>query len=144
MGYYSEVVLVVRKKYFKFPDNPNCEWARSCIREAKCNGEDVVILHLESVKWYDQFEGIQAFSSLMAEWDDIYLRGYDPDDLEDIKEAACQILDTGDIQRPPIYGFMRLGEEFGDISISGDPSYFGIYSTQSIMVDINLKEESHD
>jgi len=136
MGYYSEVALVIQKKFFKWPNEPKCEWMRECYKEEKFRGTEVVLLYFDNVKWYDYFDDVAAIYTLMAKWDAIADYGYDPDDQESVNTAACSILETGDVDTTPIYGFVRLGEEFGDIEYRGDPVYYGIYPEQRLCVEL--------
>ena len=60
----------------------------------------------EYVKWYESYSDVSAFESIMDLLDEMAL------DSE--------------------YGFIRLGEDFDDHELRGDPGEFGMYINRSI------------
>ena len=58
------------------------------------------------VKWYESYSDVSAFESIMDLLDEMALDGE--------------------------YGFIRLGEDFDDHELRGDPGEFGMYINRSI------------
>ena len=67
----------------------------------------------ESVKWYDSYPEIQAIEGML---DDL-----DEDD----------------------YGFIRLGEEQGDIEQKGYPSEYDMYTSTTVDWQVSMKKTEH-
>tara|TARA_B100000427_G_scaffold329743_1_gene347446 strand:+ start:4936 stop:5283 length:348 start_codon:yes stop_codon:yes gene_type:complete len=64
----------------------------------------------ESSKWYDSFPDVQIVENIMVMCDNVDINGLCYDS----------------------YGFIRIGEEYEDIELKGDPSAFDLYVNRSI------------
>ena len=69
--------------------------------------------HWESVKWYDSYPEIQAIEGML---DDL-----DEDD----------------------YGFIRVGEEDGDVEHKGYPSEYDMYTSTTVDWQVEMKKTAH-
>ena len=115
MGYRSQVTIGFKKETFTKFVGKNKEYFKDCdqILEDKEN----VIFVWEHVKWYDNYEDVKGIMKV----------------VEDAIEGCpkCGV------------GFMRVGEEAGDIESTGEPYEFSIYSNTVIEIP-ELDSVKHD
>ena len=111
MGYYSDVVVVMSKE----------QWVRETLIgrmpigilnefDSHTSTDSKVIWQTTGVKWNNAFPDV----STVYEW--LSAMEQDPD-------ADSQ------------FGFMRLGEEMGDVETVGWPYEFDVYPVQYIQID---------
>jgi hypothetical protein len=70
------------------------------------NNDEEGFYYWEYVKWYESYSDVSAFERIMDLLDEMALDGE--------------------------YGFIRLGEDFDDHELRGDPGEFGMYINRSI------------
>ena len=83
------------------------------LKEGDCGDGSKTDFYWESVKWYDSYPEIQAIEGML---DDL-----DEDD----------------------YGFIRLGEEQGDIEQKGYPSEYDMYTSTTVDWQVGMKKTTH-
>jgi len=66
----------------------------------------------ESAKWYDGYPDVQVVENIMVMCDNVDIPGLAYDS----------------------YGFIRIGEEYEDIEMKGDPAAFDLYVNRSIEI----------
>lgn len=112
MGYYSEVVFVIDKELYVehklIKNNFPKIWEKDPEYVYE-NTEKHIIFYISSIRWYDHFDEVKEAISFM-----------DALDSDGCTEES--------------YGFMRLGEEFGDIEERGIPYHYDIYANQHISI----------
>lgn len=114
MGYRSDVVFALSKKaFFKYG------LLLKKLSFIEDNHADRIVLNngdvyfkINNIKWYDSDPYIKNFDALLAEID-------------------------SDTDSEVLYGFMRLGEESGDVEEKGYCHEFDIYYSQSIESPLN-------
>ena len=108
MGYRSDVVFALSKKaFFKYGlllKKLSFIEDNHDARLVSDNGD--VYFRINDIKWYDSDPDIANFDALLAEID-------------------------SDTDSEVLYGFMRLGEESGDVEEKGYCHEFDIYYSQS-------------
>ena len=77
-----------------------------------------VVFYYDSIKWYDNL-----YPEIMDKMAPLYKM---------------------DEESPESFGYMRIGEEIGDIDLLGRPSLFGIYTIQEIQIDDAYPDISAD
>ena len=111
MGYRSDVVFWVHKSAVgrllaisnTIPEAFNLlfKWA-----EIKTDKNGNMLFHIEHVKWYDAYSGVEAIEGFMGDLE-----------IED---------------RDDEFGFHRLGEEFGDHENRGASELYEVYPEQHL------------
>jgi hypothetical protein len=107
MGYHSEIVCVMQNNAF--------QEFKSCLDILECNILDEasletdgdnddceVTITYEQIKWYDTYEDVDIFNKTLQTLNDLS------------------------------YGFLRLGEDVGDVEMLGDTYRYGLYVDQRI------------
>jgi len=110
MGYRSQVAIAFEKKaFFKH------------IKDSKDSFKDA--------------DGIQITSdSVLFKWD--YTKWYDDyPDIIAIERVISDIEDDENLHDGDYFGFLRVGEENGDIETRGEPSMFEIYPVTTVDVE---------
>lgn len=109
MGYRSDVALALSRE-------DHAKLKKACVAPGdldallfltpndEADNEDVVVLHWENVKWYDDDPLIGGIASFIS----------------DLDEEA--------------FGFVRIGEDFDDTAILGNPWNFGISVCRRIKI----------
>ena len=111
MGYYSDVAFAIDKELYAehklIQNNFPKIWEEhpSYLHEKT---ENYILFYIEGIKWYDYFATVNEAMSFM---DSLDCDGHDD----------C-------------YGFIRLGEEFGDKEERGNNSNYDIYANQHISI----------
>ena len=111
MGYCSQVAFAIDKELYaehKLIHNDFPEIWESHPQYIQEQTGDYIIFYIDSIKWYDHFPEISKAILFMNHLDDKALH-----------------------ER---YGYMRLGEEFGDLDDRGDTSKYDLYVNQSISI----------
>ena len=105
MGYRSDVTIVMypkRKEDFAalklyvdetFPDEFEVHEDNN-----RVEGFRYLMLELDSVKWYEGYEGVDVYTRAFSEWDTMFRDEYEPE--------------SGTLFH---YEFMRIGEDYDDI-----------------------------
>ena len=83
------------------------------LKEGECEHGSKTDFYWESIKWYDSYPEIQAIEGML---DDL-----DEDD----------------------YGFIRLGEDQGDIEPKGYPSEYDMYTSTTVDWQVSMKKTEH-
>ena len=78
--------------------------------EDLAEGSDCGRWRFDYAKWYDSFPDVQIVENIMV---------------------MCDNVDTGGLAYDS-YGFIRIGEEYEDIEMRGDPSAFDLYLNRSL------------
>lgn len=111
MGYYSEVAFAIDKELYtehKLIHNDFPEIWEKDPDNVDQNKDGYIVFYLGDIKWYDDFPSIAEAVSFMDRLD----------------YNNCQ----------DRYGFLRLGEDFGDQEERGDASKYDIYVNQYISI----------
>ena len=106
MGYRSEVVIAIDNRYKNYQlICPNVGYTfLEKLSDEKIQREDYVIYLFSSIKWYDVYKDISNVHKYLIE----------------LKEQNID------------YGFLRLGEEVGDIEEEGNPGNYDLWVSQQI------------
>ena len=117
MGYRSEVVIVVPKKYkkemLKHIPEKNWESVTDINIDSYNNETQSTLFHLSWTKWYTSKPP--------------YINGYS--EIDNIMELLNTI---DEIEGYSNYAFVRSGEDLDDAEELGEPSKYGIYINKSI------------
>lgn len=113
MGYRSDVGFAC-DPIIKDVIETVTEWDKE-FKELLDYGEDLSSDHFgrwrfDYAKWYDSFPDVQIMENIMSMCDDVDISGLAYDS----------------------YGFIRIGEEYGDIEMKGDPFAFDLYVNRSL------------
>ena len=106
MGYRSQVVIGFDKKAFWKHVEEDIKDFKDCDLIEEC--EENVVFIWEDAKWYDSYADV---ISVMR----VFNKVLEDDEYEDIGA-----------------GFLRVGEEEGDIETQGSPSEFDIYAVTTV------------
>ena len=128
MGYRSEVVLAVHKQVMgKFLQliGQNDEMKTLCFSDAEVtenyNGDGNFLFQWSGIKWYPDFEGIEAITEFMEWCHDAIIK--DESLPEDRQPLGIEF-----------FKFLRVGEESDDIEHDGYCEDFEIYTQTTIEI----------
>jgi len=117
MGYYSEIVIAVRKEILSedlvYPVIP--KELRNMVHQVI---GDAVYWHIPSWKWYESRPEIAEILEFF--------------ELLDERDASNPIVDTDGIGTLPWFGVTKVGEGDNDIETWGNPHHFNINTVQYI------------
>ena len=113
MGYRSDVGFAC-DPIIKQVIETVAEWDKE-FKELLDYGDDLSNDHFgrwrfDYAKWYDSFPDVQIMENIMTMCDNVDISGLAYDS----------------------YGFIRIGEEYEDIEMKGDPSAFDLYVNRSV------------
>ena len=117
MGYYSEIVIAVRKEILT-------EDLLHPVIPKELKGveqqviDDTVYWHIPSWKWYESYSEIAEilmFFELLRE-----------------RDSINESIDKDGIDTLPWFGAMRVGEDGSDVETWGDPDHFNINAVHYI------------
>ena len=110
MGYRSQVTLAIKKDFYDDLIVLNHKLPDLIIGSTIINKPDVVIFNWDDIKWYESYPEISEVINFMEFMDN-------HSELNNI---------------PPLYGFMRMGEEYADFDSLGEPYEYGLDYTREI------------
>jgi len=108
MGYRSQVCIGISKEVLKDIPDSIMESFKDC--DTINQNDKAVTFIWDDVKWYPSYKDVMAVDNMLA-------------NLTEDSEGEDQ------------YGFIRVGEDDGDIESRGTPYEFGLQSCTSIEVD---------
>ena len=115
MGYRSQIIFVVEKPLVGslltlFATNPTVREMLTCDNPIEANDNGDMLFQIDWIKWYEDFDDVQALEDWMLEHDG---------------------------EHEEHYSFNRLGEEFGDHDRRGFAQAWSVYPSQSLSVGRN-------
>jgi len=119
MGYRSQVAIAFDKEVFWKHVGKDIKHFKDCdlIQQTK---ESITFLW-EDVKWYDSY-----------------------DDVKSISRVIDRVASDESYVDKELFGFIRIGEEDGDIEKVGSPWDFGLDTSVTLHTDDSADDISHD
>jgi len=114
MGYRSEVVIAVRKEVKAWALIANKPWPKAFNDADEFTGATAIYYRFDWVKWSDEFNDVAEVNHFLAALDEECPEIQDPDVARNYQVST--------------FGFLRVGEELGDVETYGDPSEFNLWA----------------
>jgi len=115
MGYRSQVAIAFKKEIYHQYENTLKKHIKDCDQISQTEGATAYIFTWDDVKWYPSYEDVRTIMNVLAE---------------------CEEED---------YGFVRVGEEAGDVEELGSPAEYEIEIHTHCSVNLGYVEElTHD
>jgi hypothetical protein len=116
MGYYSDVALIIDESVPADSLNPAAfELLKNGFQERRCIGVGryVRYYYWSSIKWHNTYPDVAGVMKLLS-----------------IATAMSEL------EKRPLFGLVRLGEEFSDVELAGDPHAYGLSVSREILWEV--------